>query len=453
MTMFDFNRLRKNIKSCIRQSLCNQMNDELKDNEEIKNVLKPSKRKYILRNRNIRNPQGNRPKKRVKLLNEDNLSKDYGKGCCSKRCLWHQVNFDDIISSRKENLLKTEKELTQWLVEKLKDKDNNGHYEIKKNEKCCKLAFVKYHGLSYHKMKEARRMINNGIMASNKVAMNEKDSPKYNWTRAWLSNYFNKECDKQVNGVWYLPQFIKSKDIQKEMMIDWPTYQTTTSPSLGLVRKVLRQEFKHVKRPCKGEWGLCSECELLRRSSNKKNISVEERTNIEQQKKKHRIIHQQERKNLEERIRDVKVDPRVALLLLYDQTRALKIPHFRPDNSTSRTASKVEIKIGGCINFSSDSKTIFVNLSNIPKSANLLVTEIHNQIIAALTSNHPSSSTLTLNCQCDGGSENINRTMFGYFGLLVKEKIFKEVCVNRLLVGHTHSQIGKVCLSIHLKII
>ena len=43
----------------------------------------------------------------------------------------------------------------------------------------------------------------------------------------------------------------------------------------------------------------------------------------------------------------------------------------------------------------------------------------------------------------DNGRENKNKEMFFYLSLLVEEGHFKQICVNFLIVGHTHSSIDQ----------
>lgn len=49
----------------------------------------------------------------------------------------------------------------------------------------------------------------------------------------------------------------------------------------------------------------------------------------------------------------------------------------------------------------------------------------------------------TLYLHYDNGRENKNKEMFFYLSLLVEEGHFTQICVNFLIVGHTHSSIDQ----------
>ncbi len=55
----------------------------------------------------------------------------------------------------------------------------------------------------------------------------------------------------------------------------------------------------------------------------------------------------------------------------------------------------------------------------------------------------------TLYIQCDGGSENINRTFFGLCDMFVRMGWFKDVYLNRLPVGHSHQLIDQYFSVLH----
>lgn len=77
---------------------------------------------------------------------------------------------------------------------------------------------------------------------------------------------------------------------------------------------------------------------------------------------------------------------------------------------------------------------------NVKKDANLaihcLLLQIERRFQRDRVSDRPSPSTLFI--QFDGGSENFNRTSFAIMELLVSKRVFQQIYVSRLLVGHTH---------------
>lgn len=81
----------------------------------------------------------------------------------------------------------------------------------------------------------------------------------------------------------------------------------------------------------------------------------------------------------------------------------------------------------------------------VPKGANMAVTSLHNTLVR-LKDSLPAGKTLprVLSITCDGGTENWNRTMLAYLNVLVIKKIFDRIDIQRLTVGHGHTDLDGV---------
>jgi hypothetical protein len=68
----------------------------------------------------------------------------------------------------------------------------------------------------------------------------------------------------------------------------------------------------------------------------------------------------------------------------------------------------LEAKLGGCINFGSGVRTLFVQLPGVGKGANAICTMLVAEVIAMKTSGTESALARFLHLQIDGGTENVN---------------------------------------------
>ena len=73
----------------------------------------------------------------------------------------------------------------------------------------------------------------------------------------------------------------------------------------------------------------------------------------------------------------------------------------------------------------------------------LLVTNVLQDLVCKLA---PNVDTLYL--QIDGCGDNVNNAIMAWLQLLVEAGRFKDIQVNRLPVGHTHEDIGKLLLNL-----
>jgi hypothetical protein len=247
----------------------------------------------------------------------------------------------------------------------------------------------------------------------------------------------------------FLEQYLRAKDLKLLMSGDWNLENPGKPiPGKSIIGRVWKKYFPNVKTPVKGDWGLCNVCESLKELSRNGAKTEADKADIKSQQEIHSILHRCERQSFEDRKRQAQKDGSVFTLLMYDLTRSLLIPHFKPSSSTTRGAHRIETFIGGLINFSLNVRYIFSYLPSVSKGGNLICTLLLFSIAASITSDDNSSSSNILWLQCDGGSENINRYLFAFVAYLVEKGIYKEAYINRMVVGHTHSQIDQLFRSV-----
>jgi len=92
----------------------------------------------------------------------------------------------------------------------------------------------------------------------------------------------------------------------------------------------------------------------------------------------------------------------------------------------------------------------------MPTGANMAVTVLDN-FLKGLPGVFPADKPIPrkLAIQVDGGSENWNRVMFCYLAWLIRMGVFDEITLNRLPVGHSHTDLdglwgvlagGRICI-------
>ncbi len=93
----------------------------------------------------------------------------------------------------------------------------------------------------------------------------------------------------------------------------------------------------------------------------------------------------------------------------------------------------------------------FLHDRTVDKGANAIATLLYCTIRHFKTVG-VSRSVDTLYIQCDGGSENINRTIFGLCDMFIRMGWFKHVYLNRLPVGHSHQLIDQYFSVLHPRV-
>ena len=90
----------------------------------------------------------------------------------------------------------------------------------------------------------------------------------------------------------------------------------------------------------------------------------------------------------------------------------------------------------------------FLHDRTVDKGANAIATLLYCTVRHFKTVG-TSRSVETLYLQCDGGSENINRTIYGLCDMFIRMGWFKDIYLNRLPVGHSHSLIDQYFSVLH----
>jgi len=189
---------------------------------------------------------------------------------------------------------------------------------------------------------------------------------------------------------------------------------------------------------------MCSTCALHKAEAYRGFMSEGARAAAIARHAAHMRLHESERGDFTARSAQCKQHPQYFALLHFDYTRACKVPSFMPGISILRRATPMQLMIGAVMSMSDGINYLFTHTAGIPKGGNLICTILYHCVRAMYSSGGVHTATRWLQCQCDGGSENINRTVLAFFATLVRYGWVTQVTIHRMVVGHTHSTVDQL---------
>jgi len=213
-------------------------------------------------------------------------------------------------------------------------------------------------------------------------------------------------------------------------------------PSASLWYRVLRTSFHHVRRPLPKVWGLCSTCQAHIALCHRGFQNLDQKNAAIAIHEVHHVLHKAERADFVTRVAECEQRSQTNLLH-YDYTRAISIPSFSPNISALRRMVAINLMVGGLISFGDGKSYLFTHLSGFTKGANIICTILYFTLRSIFTGPGKTNASRVLHLQCDGGSENINKTVFGFLTYLIAIGWVDDVRLNRMPVGHTHSTVDQ----------
>lgn len=133
-------------------------------------------------------------------------------------------------------------------------------------------------------------------------------------------------------------------------------------------------------------------------------------------------------------------------MIAVDQSKSMFVPRFRPNPSDITRRHRLEICVGGGINFSFGyKKYLFLSLKQYPGAADLVLTQLFEIIFASITSNTGACRSRVLHIHADNtAKENKNQWMLAFCGWLLLLGWFDRIRVSFLIAGHTYNEIDSV---------
>lgn len=136
------------------------------------------------------------------------------------------------------------------------------------------------------------------------------------------------------------------------------------------------------------------------------------------------------------------------VMLSVDQSKSIFAPRTRPPISGMSRRHRLEVRVGGGINFSTRQNYIFFSLAAWPAAGDLAMTMIFEMAYASITSESPTSRARSLRIHVDGTSkEHKHQWLWAFCGWLLSLGWYDEVIVTFLVVGHTENEVDSVIFS------
>jgi hypothetical protein len=165
-----------------------------------------------------------RPAKCAERLDPQNIAQFYECSVCSKG-----VHWDDVVIKRQQMLRLGEQEETEWLANYLSSnrrisrRGRRTFFFHRDGTRIHKKCFLRLHGLTNYKYKEAVKLVKTGKLKLVHGNTGKGGGPDASaaWVHGYLAAYFADECDPQVNGTIFLPNFINMHDLWEDATAAW----------------------------------------------------------------------------------------------------------------------------------------------------------------------------------------------------------------------------------------
>jgi hypothetical protein len=314
-----------------------------------------------------------------------------------------------------------------------------------KGQQVCRKAFMKLFGYSRYQMQQMHIRLNQHAvyrMSDHKFEKGTRMEERTKWMIAYLNTHYNIVCDTTSNdddpngkGHWYLPAYLNLPDVHRDMCFVFKAmekrrkeatlesqlndmqsearaeYKVRSPPSFSHFLAVNLKYFAHVREPTRSTYGVCETCLNLgkekRNAMSRYMLSTSEYENVQRSIVVHRESFITARKHMRERMLHASTHPHQVLYLGVDYTVDFDVPSFRPHLHMDDKKSKLQVKTGGIINFSTNTNYVFGHWDrSLHKGSNLVCTALWHIIRAAKMSDHPCGQARKLQIQSDGGTEN-----------------------------------------------
>ena len=100
-----------------------------------------------------------------------------------------------------------------------------------------------------------------------------------------------------------------------------------------MLRSILHKELRHVHRPRKGQWALCSVCAALDAALHIHDLEPVEREDLRRQQATHRKAARLERDVFAAHQAECRANPSRSFMVLADLTRPAEFPNVEPSNA------------------------------------------------------------------------------------------------------------------------
>ncbi|XP_052213079.1 uncharacterized protein LOC127831989 [Dreissena polymorpha] len=258
---------------------------------------------------------------------------------------------------------------------------------------------------------------------------------------AWLEKYFTFHGERMPNRYEILLPY---GTVQREIYEQYKKYVENPVCNSQFYKK-WKENFKFVKAKKTNTWSFtrCTTCVTLERQLTK-TTCTEMRAFYRQKKEEHNLRQMFERKTYYSKRELAQQSPRQHMSIIIDGMDQAKtnLPHFAGRNPKNlNPVDLLHTHVTEVLSHGHGSFHAYVDIGEYPHDPNLTINIILKELLRqAKESNNFLPPILYI--QADNcWRENKNRYVFSFLQLLVSERIFNEVHMSFLIVGHTHEDI------------
>ncbi len=434
-------------------------------------VTNNSKRSYIFKKRN-KNPR-TISKIRVKWNNvRDGISVSdlQGRRCCKKLQCFKNANLPFLIEKIKLVLSMSSKDRRHFLASML---GSTGKYYFDGNQVC--VAFL---SSSFHYSRDilgsirSASEVNHTSSSSDGSCFSQSSqtivpftSDSFQNTTKYQSNptssvIFSAPCRESIvsylnrvaentgdkmpdSNEQHLP-FYKKFEVYENFIEDFKKINPTGRvPSKNYFLRTWKTSCKNIKIRKHNRFSKCDICESLKDELRRAVARFEPTSHLLEQKRNHFRLIAAERQEYKSKRDKAIADPSSAWSLIIDgaDQTAFGLPHFSSTTKAER-GHAIKVKLVGMLEHACENRLRLLTMTEEHQTgANHIVESLHRFLMdRSLYSQVPP----TLYLQFDNCTrENKNRFFLSYVECLVRWRVFKQVEVSFLPVGHTHEDIDQ----------
>ncbi|XP_061164113.1 uncharacterized protein LOC133195610 [Saccostrea echinata] len=399
------------------------------------------------------------PKKHIKValssrsrLQEKKISKSTIKKAsldqcsCPKKCTRQSFFTKELIENCHSTLWRLNTtDRPKWFQRKFDDfqcvKKGTFKFILKGHRVCLKSWLIAYGIKQSIYYKERRTWLRKEVPPSNERRLtSEKRLHVINWFGEYIA--MRGENPPHIQEIW-LPFGLRKNEIYAGYKVDTEE-ENRACVSLQTFLNIWNEHFPHVKIKQSNLFTRCTTCDKLDRELHKQ-LNPEKKKEIFIKKQEH-LHRQMKEKSAYYRRKTVsrrRPDRYISLIIDGMDQSKTNIPHFKGRPSKEFAATRqLNVHVTGVLSHGLNRKYLFTDLHQYKHDSNLTL-----NVLMKVLWNHSKGKSLppVLYLQADNCfRENKNKFVLSFLELLVRRRIFYEVQLSFLHVGHTHEDIDQM---------
>ncbi|XP_062609674.1 uncharacterized protein LOC134271502 [Saccostrea cucullata] len=381
-----------------------------------------------------------------KKTSKATLKKATAEQCeCPKRCTSKTFYSKEMIEECHYALWSLNpKDRKHWFKKNFEDFQGlrRGQFVFKlRDHSVCLRSWLIAHGLSKSIFYRQRRIwMKKEVPSHRQASLAEKKMEALNWFGEYVAS--RGENPPHVQEIW-LPFGLRKNEIYEAYKMEMDLDEKE-SVSHQTFLNIWNDHYSHVRIKQSNLFTRCTTCDKLDRELHKQ-LNPEKNRNILTKKQDH--LHRQMKEKTAYYRRKVvsrrRPDKYLSLIIDGMDQSKTNIPHFKGRQSKEFAATRqLNVHVTGVLSHSRNKKILYTDFHQYKHDSNLTL-----NILLKVLWNHSKGKPLppVLYLQADNCfRENKNKYVLSFLELLVRKRIFYEVQLSFLHVGHTHEDIDQM---------